>query len=308
MGEIIGAQVYVTEITKTPVQYPAVAYIAVASSLGAVCALGVASLVTHCGFNWRIAFWMGAGIAVIGSIARTKLRETPEFLQAKSLNKKYTPHRNIPLKNKSKANPKTFLAFVSIYCGWPLSFYLVFMYFNATLRQSFNFSAEDIILHNFYLSIIFLATFVYWALLSYKRHPLIIIKIRAFISLIFALFLPWLISIASTSFHIFLIQTTLLVLSLASTPTEPILIKSFPVLRRFTASSVIYALTRAVMYIVTSFGLVYLTDWFGHPGLWFIMLPTTLCFLWGINHFEKLEGLRQDNKFELIHAMHSQTS
>jgi len=308
MGEIIGAQVYLTEITQPPAQYPAVAFIAVASSLGAVCALAVASLVTHCGFNWRIAFWMGAGIAVVGSIARTRLRETPEFLQAKSRHKKHQPCSN-NLKHESKSNPKTFLAFVSIYCGWPLSFYLVFMYFNATLRQSFNFSPEDIILHNFYLSVVFLLTFVGWALLSYKNHPLTIIKIRASLSLVFVLFLPWLISIASTSFQIFLIQTMLLVLSLASTPTEPILIKSFPVLRRFTASSVIYALTRAIMYIVTSFGLVYLTDWFGHYGLWVIMLPITFCFLWGVRHFEKLTGLRPDKSSKpLDNRIHGQAA
>ena len=291
MGEIIGALVYMTEITKPPAQYPAVAFIAVASSLGAVCALGVAALVTHFDFNWRNAFWVGATIAVVGSLARTRLRETPEFLKAKKYHKK---GRTIddPIRDETKGTSKTFLAFVAIYCGWPLSFYLVFMYFNAPLRQSFGMSAEDIILHNFYLSVIFLITFVTWAFLSYRNHPLAIIKIRASLSLVFALFLPFLISVASSPFHIFLIQTMLLVLSLASTPTEPILIRSFSVLRRFTASSVIYALTRAVMYIVTSFGLVYLTRWFGHYGLWTIIFPVTFAFLWGVRHFEVLEGLR----------------
>ena len=293
MGEIIGALVYMTEITKPPAQYPAVAFIAVASSLGAVCALGVATLVTRFGFNWRNAFWVGATIAVVGSLSRTRLRETPEFLKAKQYHKK---GRSIdePIRDEPKGTAKTFLAFVAIYCGWPLSFYLVFMYFNAPLRQSFGMSAEDIILHNFYLSVIFLITFVTWAFLSYRNHPLAIIKIRASLSLVFALFLPFLISVASSPFHIFLIQTMLLVLSLASTPTEPILIRSFSVLRRFTASSVIYALTRAVMYIVTSFGLVYLTRWFGHYGLWAIIFPVTFAFLWGVRHFEVLEGLRPD--------------
>ena len=291
MGEIIGAQVYMTEITKPPTQYPAVAFIAVASSLGAVCALGVATLVTRFGFNWRNAFWVGATIAVVGSLARTRLRETPEFLKAKKYHKKGRAIDD-PIRDEPKGTAKTFLAFVAIYCGWPLSFYLVFMYFNAPLRQSFGMPAEDIILHNFYLSVVFLVTFVTWAFLSYRNHPLAIIKIRASLSLVFALFLPFLISAASSPFHIFLIQTMLLVLSLASTPTEPILIRSFSVLRRFTASSVIYALTRAVMYIVTSFGLVYLTRWFGHYGLWAIIFPVTFAFLWGVRHFEVLEGLR----------------
>jgi MFS family permease len=83
MGEIIGCQIYITEITKPPAQYPAVAFIGVASSIGAVAALGIASLVTTTGFNWRIAFWIGAGIAVVGSIARVRLRETPEFVDKK---------------------------------------------------------------------------------------------------------------------------------------------------------------------------------------------------------------------------------
>ena len=75
------AEIYVTEITTSPIQYPAVSCIAIASQIGATFALGVASLVTHFGFNWRIAFWIGACIAIIGSVARTRLRETPEFLK-----------------------------------------------------------------------------------------------------------------------------------------------------------------------------------------------------------------------------------
>lgn len=88
MGEIMGAEIYVTEITKPPVQYPAVAFIGIAAYAGTVVALAIASLVTHFTFNWRLAFWVGAGIAVVGSIARTRLRETPEFLEKKHQKKK----------------------------------------------------------------------------------------------------------------------------------------------------------------------------------------------------------------------------
>ena len=84
MGEIIAAEIYVTEITTPPLQYPAVCFIALAASSGSVMALGVASLVTRFAFNWRIAFWVGACIAMVGSLARTRLRETPEFLAGKA--------------------------------------------------------------------------------------------------------------------------------------------------------------------------------------------------------------------------------
>ena len=83
MGEITGAQIYVTEITKPPVQYPAVAFLNVMPDIGGMLALSIVSLVITMGFNWRIAFWIGAVIAVVGSVARTRLRETPEFVDMK---------------------------------------------------------------------------------------------------------------------------------------------------------------------------------------------------------------------------------
>jgi MFS family permease len=286
MGEIIGAQIYVTEITKPPAQYPAVAFISVASAFGAVAALGIASLVTHFGFNWRLAFWIGAGIAVVGSIARTQLRETPEFLtQIKKKIDHPLIYRNDPLSRTSK---KTFLALFLIYCGWPLSFYLVFIHFNAMLSHTFHYSPEDIIFHNFLLSIVFLTTFIIWALLSYRVYPLKIIKVRGVLCIIITFFLPWLIDHCKKPEELFLLQSTLLFLSLASTPTESILVSAVPVLRRFTAASCIYALSRALIYVVTSFSLVYLTEMFGNWGLWIVIFPIAIGFLWGTLHFEKI--------------------
>ena len=69
------------------------------------------------------------------------------------------------------------------------------------------------------------------------------------------------------------------------------LIKNFPVLRRITAVSLLYSLTRAIMYIITSFGLVYLTEFFGHYGLLLITLPVALSFLWAIVYYSALENV-----------------
>lgn len=287
MGEIVGAQIYVTEITKPPARYAAVAFIAVASSVGAVAALGVASLVTHFGLNWRIAFWIGAGIAIVGSIARTRLRETPEFLAAKSQKSREATK----ILNAKRISAKTFLAYFLISCGWPVSFYLVFVYFNPMLSNLFAYSPENIILHNFLLSIVFLLTFIAGAFLSYIIHPLTIVKVRVALSAILTLFLPWLIFNCTTVTRLFLLQAALLIFSLSSMPSEAILVATIPVIKRFTIASVIYALSRAVIYIITSFSLVYLTEAFSHWGLMIIMLPVAAGMLWGVSHFEKLENL-----------------
>jgi MFS family permease len=51
IGEIVGAELYLTEITKRPVQYPVVAFIEFIAVLGTTAALGIASLAISFGFN-----------------------------------------------------------------------------------------------------------------------------------------------------------------------------------------------------------------------------------------------------------------
>jgi len=302
MGEIIGAEIYITEITKPPAQYPAVAFISVSSALGGMFALAIAALVTTKGFNWRIAFWVGAAIAVIGSIARTRLRETPEFVDMKRrkkleaekayLNENARIAEKCKVQNlikKEKVNKKTILSFFLIYCGWPLSFYLAYMYFTPLLKEKYHYSSEDIIFHNFILSIILFVCVLLLSLLSYRIHPLKITRLRGYIFIFLAILFPFLINITTHPLQIFAIQATLLITSLEVTPSEAALFKHFPTLKRFTITSFLYALTRALMYVITSLGLVYLTEAFGHYGLWILMMPISIGFLYGVNHFIRLE-------------------
>ena len=303
MGEIMGAQVYLTEITKPPVQYTAVSFISAAAALGSVFALGVATLVTTVGFNWRIAFWIGAGIALVGSIARTRLGETPEFIEKSSvlrnkmagikIKKSDTEKTNLgDAQNSEKVQKKTAFSFLLIYCGWPLCFYLVYMYFNPILKRDFGYTAEDIIFHNFILAMIQFVSTLFLALICHRIHPLKILRFIGGIFLILVVFLPFLVNHATQYYHIFAIQTAIMCFSIGDVPGIPIFIKNFPVLKRITAASLLYSITRAVMYVITSFGLVYLTDVFGHYGLWLIMLPVVLSYLWAIDHYGVLENVQ----------------
>ena len=302
MGEIVGAQIYVTEMTKPPAQYPAVSLLGVASDIGAMAALGIAVVVTTSGLNWRIAFWIGAGIAVVGSIARMKLRETPEFVNMKQMKKREIEEKNCNheikclkisnldkfIKNQ-KTDKKTLTAYFFIQCGWPLSFYLTFIYMNLTLKHVYGYTSEDVIFHNLLLSIIGCISVILWTVLSCKYHPLKILNFRSKIFVSFFFVFPFLLS-KTLDFHfVFIYQAILIFFFLGDLPATAIFIKCFSIFKRFRTVSLIFALTRAVIYVVTSFGLVYLTKWFGHYGLWFIILPISIGYLWGVNHFIKLE-------------------
>lgn len=304
LGEIIGAQIYVAESIPRPASYPTVALIGVAGSLGGMAALGVATLVTSFLFNWRIAFWIGAIIAIVGAVARTRLRETPDFLEMKR--QKLEETLTYLRRNEEQENPigvsqqskhawkepvkgTTLLSFFLIHCGYPLSFYLAYIYFNPMLKENFGYSSGDIIRHNFFLSLIMLMSAVFMTFLSCRIHPVKILKIRWVFTFLLMIMLPFLIMNLNSHIQLFLVQALILFLNLTGLPADAVFYYHLPIYRRFTYASFLYALTRALMYIITSFGLVYLGSYFGPFGLWFITVPIIFSFLYGILHFEGLE-------------------
>ena len=304
LGEIVGAQIYVTESVRRPMCYPAVAFISISSTLGAMAALGVATLVTSFLLNWRLAFWIGAVIAIIGAVARTRLRETPDFLEMKNqqmkqvvaeLNREEEPVNPPELLQQKRptwkqyVDYKTLLSYFMIYCGWPLSFYLAFVYFNPILMEEFGYSSNNIIQRNFFLSIIMVVSAIFWSSLSYRIHPLKILKTRGILILLLMILIPISIGVINSSVQLFLIQALILFLPLDSMPAQAVFVYHFPIYRRFTFASLLYALSRTLTYIITSFGLVYLGSYFGPQGLWFITLPITFAYLYGVLHFEGLE-------------------
>lgn len=259
MGEIIGADLYLTELVKPPIQYPVVATLESCFVLGGFAALGIAALVTSFGFNWRMAFWAGAGIALIGGFARTALRETPEFVDAKRQLVKTLEKANIDKKKienfsllKESSSIKKLMAFFLTDCAWPLGFYLTYIYSGDILRNNFNFTPEQVIHQNLLVSVVELLGAFLLIYLSTKIYPLKILKIKLSVFVIFVVTCPYLFYKATSSTHIFLIQSFIMLFGCFINPAFPIFYKHLPILKRFTYVSFSFALSRAVMYVITS--------------------------------------------------------
>ncbi|WP_341789808.1 MFS transporter [Rickettsia endosymbiont of Polydrusus tereticollis] len=119
MGEIIGAELYVTETTKPPAQYIYVGIIIIATLFGGMAALVFGIISTSYLLNWRYAFWGGAIIALVGLVARTRLRESTEFVDAKRRIKNTLEDfgintQKLPYKEyiEEKVSKKTSLAYI----------------------------------------------------------------------------------------------------------------------------------------------------------------------------------------------------
>lgn len=300
MGEVIGADIYITEITKPPIQYPAVTLIAVCGVLGGTVALGVTSLVTQFGLNWRSAFWFGVVVAVIGAVARTRLRETPDFADAKRRIKNAmikAKHDTASLEQNviwnEKVSKKTAISLFFIECSWPVCFYFAYMYCGSILKITFHFTPEEVIHQNFIVSMIQLFSWFILAYLSYIIYPLKILKIRLVIFSIFIAICPYLLNNITSPFHMMIIQSVIVVFGFMGTPAIPIFYKHFPVFKRFTCATLTYALSRAFIYVITSFGLVYFSEVFGNWVVLVVMAPTAIAFACAIYHFETLEKAEQ---------------
>ncbi len=300
MGEIIGAQIYMVEITKPPIQAFATSLVGCSSRVGSVAALGMATLVTSYNFNWRIGFWIGATIALVGSAARTRLRETPEFVDMKLRMQKAIEEANedglgaaarlLQKTNKiwqEKVSFKNTLALFFTEAVYAIFFYFTFIHCGIILKNTFGYSPEEIISQNFIMGIFQMISYFFCAFLTFKVDALKIVKMRAWIFLPFVIIFPFLMqtSISSTSF--FWIQAFFSIFSFVGGPALAVFYSFFPIFKRFRYVSFIYALSRALVYIVTSFGLTYLTESFGYWGTYILFIPSSIAFMWSIRQFEK---------------------
>lgn len=297
MGERVGAELYLTESVGVPKRFPAVAFVGACANLGLTVALGVATLVTSYSFNWRIAFWVGAGIALIGSAARTTLRETPDFVDAKRRIQETIKDSNIidvaKIKNnpvwQEKVNKKTAIYYFLIQLAQPVWFYFAYIHCSNILKDSLHYTAEAVIHQNFIISIVEFFVALALTCLCYKFHPLKILKTQLVMFLTFLLFSPLILDNITQGWQILLIQLIVVTFSPSEFPAIPIFYKSFPVFKRFTYASFIYASSRTAMYVISSFGLVYLTERFNNLGLLMIVIPIIIGYSLGISHFKKLE-------------------
>lgn len=280
-GEVIGAEIYLSELLQPPASYQLVTWVVELCTLGSFAALLASSLVFKCNANWRAIFVLGGMIALSGAVARRKLRETPEFLKSQLLKHKKVQYLSV--------NPrKTSMAYFFIYSGYPLCFYLTYVYSADILKRSFGYTPEQIIDHNLFLTLLSFLIGVSLIFLVKYFDPIKMVRVRGYVSAAVLISIP-LLPLGTNLYALIAMQVLLSFFTLGTAPAIPIFFKHFPVKKRFTYSSMLYAVSRALMYISTSIGLIFLIELLGIYGMWLIVLPVCIGFLWGTKHFESLE-------------------
>jgi MFS transporter, MHS family, proline/betaine transporter len=296
MGEILGAELYISELCKDRRRYFMIALVIVCSNLGGNAALGISSLILSNNLNWRIVFFIGASVALVGLVARTAIRETPDFINAKLkldnsfdvINVKKTKIKESAICNK-KIDKKIIISYFFMETMSPIWFYIGYFYSATILKTKFLMPAEGIIFNNLLISFAVTINFIIICFLLKKMHPLRVMKIKTSICFPFLFFLPYLYQNVSTPQELLIINIIVKFLSFDGFATVPVVLSFFPVLKRFTYGAFIYSCSKAIMYIIMSFGIEIFSRNFGTYGILIILLPFSIGYAFSRNYLEKLE-------------------
>ncbi len=244
-------------------------------------------------FNWRIAFWVGAIIALVGLIARTRLRETPEFADYKrrlKLKQKIIALDIVrPKENTDRIDKKAVLSYFTSTLIIPLSFYISFIYTAPLMKESLGMTGEKIISQNLKINILWVAALIAVVPFIKRYHPVILTKINIICSTVVLCFVPYWLGNVTNILSLTLLQMAILSLSFTSDGIEVSCFKHISLVRRFTILAVAFGTSAAVVFSIVPFSLVFLNAPLGYCSLLVIYIPIIVLYWYSIWYIKKLE-------------------
>ncbi len=287
--EITGASIYITESIKAPRCYLYTGLVGLFAGLGELFALFCCSMLMllRPDDGWRYVFYLGSAIAVIGMIARTRLKETPEFLEASKLYKR-EDKKSTFLKSLLHYQHNA-ISYFLICLLPPFAFFVSFIYMGNLLAEKFGYTPAQILSHNLWITMADLMTYgvILWLVKYY--NPLKIMKVASFLFLLATLVFPFCINYCLTSIWLFYTAQCIITCLNVTAIGAAIFARGFPILGRYTLMGVGYSLARAIAAIFTSYGCVYIGKEFGIEGVGGLLILMSLIRIYGIFSFKPCE-------------------
>lgn len=304
-GECIAADVFITETVAKPKVYFCSALVEATCSLGGLvaCGIGALCLVMSPENGWKVAFYIGSGVAVVGTIARKTLKETPEFVKSlekwnhKKNNRKASDlYKVITYKNRNI--PSLF----AMYLFPAVGFYFSLAYIPTVLIDQFGLTSSRVMVQTTIILFITMCAEITYGLLGLKFHPFKIIRVKLITLLCLMPLVVLFVGNTKSVATLTMIQLLVIVLGQGLTPATPIINKSFPVFGRYTYLLIIWALSHSMIYIFTA---VVCENISSFNGLCFLMFFAALVSLVGlysfIPYYKMPEQIKEHNNQNFSH-------
>ena len=197
--------------------------------------------------------------------------------------------KNLSPSYQEKLDIRAVLAYFFVRITGPACFYITYVYMGSFMKEHLGFNAEAVISQNAKISIITTIAMLITVCLTKKYHPLKIAKLYIAIFSSCLLFVPYWFNNVMNLFLLSCLQFAIFIPGLCMSGIEITCFKYMPVGKRYTILATIFGISAALSYMITSFSLIPLTQHFGSYGLWFILVPMTLCYIYSISYMTKLE-------------------
>jgi len=217
--------------------------------IGLLCGAMIAAVLAHLlspedfdTWGWRIPFILGFFIGVIGLYIRTKLDESPVFMEAKEAG--HTS--DAPIKEALQHNYKEILLGIGVYLAVTIPFYLQTVFMPSFIVKFLKFSTADSLLI-FTLSLLTMMVVVpISAWLSDNKDREVVLKVVLILYVAFAI--PYVYLLETNTFVTVLIAqiTFSVILGAYIAPIPTLVVELFPTKTRYTGMSLACNLAAAI--------------------------------------------------------------
>jgi MHS family proline/betaine transporter-like MFS transporter len=281
-GECIAADVFITETVPKPKVYFCSALVEATCSFGGLAACGVGAI---CVFispenGWKLPFYIGSGVAVLGTIARKTLKEAPEFV--KTLQKKTKKKKFLDLYLSLDFRNRNILSLFALYLFPAMAFYFSLAFLPSVLANQLGISADRVMAQTTLVLFLVMCAEVGYGWLGLKFHPFKILKFKLFSLLLLMPVLAVCIDGLTSSLSIFVIQVVVLCLGQGLSPASPLINKSFPIFGRYTNLLFIWAVSHSLVYLMTAYICDQITSF---QGICFLLFGAASISLLGLYTF-----------------------
>ncbi len=263
-GEYSGASIFVIEYSKRGKEAFAGGILAASGMFGGVLGTFFGYLCTlpfMPDWGWRIPFLLGAFMGLIGYYFRTKVGESPGYLQATHEKIEKVPLKSILLNRKIN-----FFCTVGIGAATLIPLYIGTVYIGSVLTERLNMPTSKVMLIHVMISVfsVFAVSFAGYTADIFGKRNQMLFSATTLILIAYPLFSYF--ENDPTIFRAFFLQAILLLLNVAFVaPSMALLATYFPVHERYSGIGFGYALGGAIFGGTTPFFLTALVKWLGSP-------------------------------------------
>jgi MFS family permease len=276
MGERAGGEVYLTEFLQGKKIFGGYLMLILMASTGCQIALYGIQLSLEGYFSWRYLFVFGLAIFIVGYFARRCLAETSDFVNSANV-------------VQDKVRFKFYMASFFIECLGPVALFISVTGLNSIFTEVYHYSDLQITLRNLdacYFCILYNCI----ALLMYKKHsPFNMAMTRHAMGTLLLLVTPFLLTHYMSWELAIIIQSLWCFFCMGDMHIKPIMFKNSPIRKRVQVGILSFAFARALVAVITTFGILLLQPYLGYYVYILIGLPFFIAYGIAANYFRKLD-------------------